>query len=1524
MKRRRFPRWLAITLAILVAVGIGIAVPWNTIVRFALPRVVGMATGMNVSVGSVSMHHGTADLRNLRLTAKNGERFATIPRVVVKYNLGDLLHGSNSRHKYGLRAFTVYDPHITVVRNRDGTYNLPNLPKSAPSKAKSAPYNMSVRVIAGSLSVTNVAAVQSSAKTIRVGRINLTATIDTAARTTYRASMAYLYDGRSYPIRGVGIIDKPLGINLQHFTAAKVPLPQLIDYALNNTRISMRAGSLQNLNARYYGKITASAQMVGGEIAIPGTDALIRNVNGPLDVTSAALTTPRITATVAGAPVYVAGGIYDLAHPQFRLTVSAQNDLARLKHLSSSLAKLPMAGTIGLSMLVEGPVRAPLALIGVSSPQIVYRTLTLATPSGTIAFTGKTASVLHFTMRYAGFSLAARGRVALKKEPRAVEAVASASGSSDAVPYAASFLPGVPLQATVLATAPNLKSIETQGVLNSVGGSQIDAAFDVNGSGVGDAALALGATRAKVAIDHPHAGITAFLQARNLKIRRAQVASVPGFRTKSVPPIDATLNGDMMAVERSGSFALDGDVAASNLTFGSTRAAYADVAVSTQGPLTAPNATGALVIAKASLSHYFVDGSAAFALSGSTLHFHDGLAGVGPALVAFDGTAGGIHIGAPISPQLDLHADTQAADLHSLLALVSPKLSKQGIQGDVSANLTVRGSAKSPAIAGGFAVTAGSVHGLAFRDMRGTLGGTAQAFAVRNGHVKVGSTALSFHASAGRGSFGVGMKAPHAQLADFNDYFNDPDLLAGTGSLAVSVASSKQTFLTNGNVNLGNVRFDAVPIGSARAHWRTSNQTISMRASIGGKSGIARVNGSAVLPRNPTIAALATNSDVNATAAVRHLDLATWLPLLGYHRIPVTGFVDADASARGRYPDVTLNATARIAKSVVNRVPLQRAQIALRAVRGRGTLEQAIVRVPYLSANASGTFGFHASDPLALRLTADSSDVGKLAQTFSGRANTASGALAAAMTVTGTRKAPQFAGTIALTSAQYNKLAVPRIAADLTGNLRSITLKHGEVDLKRGRIVATATLPLHLTKAAPVAMNASIQNVDFSSFESAFPKGYTLAGTMGGAMSVAGDIDHPLFNGSIALHNAYFVGPVDQNPVQKINGTMAFSGDRITIPSLVANVGGGSMRMAATAIVPNFRRPSDATFSGRIVAKDAQINNPKYFRGKVNANVTFSRAGGTAIPLIAGTVDVPSARIPLSAFWNPHAPKHPVKTPIALAFNLNATVGNDVRVQSTGVDVGAMGHVAVTGTLKNPKLNGAFTSTGGTISFVRTFTIQSATAQFQPSNGIMPYVDAIATTYIASPPNTVALHVTGLAPNEMHIAFDSTGGYSRTQILAMLSGLSNPNATGGGLVGFSAQNELQNLAMGELNAYFTQQLLEPLSASLGNALGLQNLQLSDNFASGFGVNAVKAFGKHITAVFGETFGQPQRESLSISVHKSEYTAFDLMFYNIVSSTLISRPVDTNTMNFQDYGNAAVLAPMLGNNGYMFRWEHKFN
>jgi hypothetical protein len=282
-----------------------------------------------------------------------------------------------------------------------------------------------------------------------------------------------------------------------------------------------------------------------------------------------------------------------------------------------------------------------------------------------------------------------------------------------------------------------------------------------------------------------------------------------------------------------------------------------------------------------------------------------------------------------------------------------------------------------------------------------------------------------------------------------------------------------------------------------------------------------------------------------------------------------------------------------------------------------------------------------------------------------------------------------------------------------------------------------------------------------------------------------------------------------------------------------------------------------------------------------------------------------------------------------LAFEgVQITAGSNVRVQSANVDIGATGAVRLAGTLEAPSLAGSFRSTGGSLSFYRSFNVESGNVQFDPSSGLIPDVDAAATTFVSDPATAIRLHVTGPV-TAMNLAFASDPPYDREQILGLLVGAQQFGAVrgvqGSGGGGFSAGSAVQGIALGQLNTVFTRNLLEPLNASLGSALGFTAVQITSDVQAGLGINAVKAFGKNTNAIFAQSFGYPRTQSVGLEAHPNAASALRFTAYSSTGPTLFAlqqqpQPIAFGVMNLNPL---TALAPISGQNGVTFSYVRKF-
>ncbi|MGZ3547847.1 MAG: translocation/assembly module TamB domain-containing protein [Vulcanimicrobiaceae bacterium] len=917
-----------------------------------------------------------------------------------------------------------------------------------------------------------------------------------------------------------------------------------------------------------------------------------------------------------------------------------------------------------------------------------------------------------------------------------------------------------------------------------------------------------------------------------------------------------------------------------NVSFGATIA----------GPAMTPKFDGAFVLNGAQYQRFPISGAAAVDFRSGTLSVRDATVGLGPALVGVSGSVGGLQLGRPPAPQYNVRLALRAADAQALASIVQPQIGNN-VEGSIDADVHVGNSGDAPTVAGLLHVAEGAAHGLPFRDLSGRLSGGPGAVAVREGRITVGSTQVAFDAGASSsGAAHVAIRAPHADLSDFNDFFDTGDTLSGRGHLDFSLDVAKGDLVTNGCAVFAGAQFRRFDLGNAAAHWDTEGRTIRANLAFGGDSGRVRAEGRVALPSIVslrTARTLASNATVDVHASAHAVDLNSWLPMLGVNA-PVTGLLEGDATVRGRFPDVAVSTRADVRNGTVGRLPLERFHVAATVVNGHGSIESAVLQVPSLSATASGIFGLRAGDALRLAAHVVSPDIGALMAKASGKPIDAAGALDTTVHIDGTAADPRVSDRFTLTSLRYARFEMPRVTGELAVNRKAIALHGGEINLQRGRILVAASLPVQLQPfaigpaRAPVRLNAVADDVEASDIVNLLPSGTRMTGRIDGRVGLRGTVSAPYLDGGLTLANGYFAGPQETVPIADLDGRLALHGTTVSLQSLRANAGGGTFAASGTASVPNLRSAREVTLRLQASAKRVRVDLPAYFKGQIDGAITVVRNPGTR-PLVAGEATISNARVPLSAFLNTNAPKTPAAKPPDIAFDLALNIGQDVRVQSPNVDIGGTGRLVFGGTLAAPALRGRIVATGGTLDFYRHFRIQNGVVQFDPASGIMPRVDAVATTHVTDPDTDITLHVTGKAPSDLNLDLASDPSYSRAQILGLLVGAQQFGAvagvqSSGSGTGFSASSALGGVALGQLNQVFTRSLLEPLSTQLGGALGLSNLQLYNDLGIGFGASALKSIGKHASLSFAESFGSPRRSSVTLQVQPSQVTAISLTAY----------------------------------------------
>ena len=949
--------------------------------------------------------------------------------------------------------------------------------------------------------------------------------------------------------------------------------------------------------------------------------------------------------------------------------------------------------------------------------------------------------------------------------------------------------------------------------------------------------------------------------------------------------------------------------------------------VRVRGTTSAPRANIALLVDNATYRNVPLSANAFAHYERNRLHINDATA---LALHSYATASGDIgNLGGRGTPTLDLTAYLRGAQIAPLAKALRAPLKYP--DGEVDADVHVTGAANAPAVVADVRIPRGSLNGLAFRDAHVAVSGGLARIAARNGTVTVGTTSVAFSGDGDRSTQHVTLDAPHVDLADFNDYFDAADTLGGTGSAKLAATHSPTQLSANAAVSIDDARYRRFPIGNVRGSLTTQGHTIATALTVAGQHGSARIAGNIIIP-SPDLLHDRNRTTIALTGSIAGLDLAQWLPYAGI-KAPVVGIVDGTAHVNGSLAAPTFDASAALTNGVVQKYPITALTVALNGNLHSAHLTALHVAGPGMTADANGTLGYGAHDPVAIALHAQSDDIGLLAKSL-GTPLDIGGAVTTTINASGTRSAPQLAQTIDATKIRSGTYTIAHAHADLNANPQTVQLRSFDADLAQGRITATATLPIQLSPApgvrnAPFTATLRAEQIGLAQFSAVAGANARLNGMIDGEITAGGTIANPVLGGTIALVNGSYASNLVPSTFDKMRAKLTLAQSSAQLTDVHANVGGGSIDGSGSATFGDLRNLQQTlAANGKLNFSNASLNVANFIKGTVNGALTADKTQ-TGIPQLGGDLTISSTRLSYAALI-PHGKANPsAPAPPALAFALNVTAGNDVRVQGPGVDIGARGTINVGGTLAKPELRGRLTSTDGQLSFYRTFVLQKGEVAFDPADGIIPNVDATATTHITSPDTDVLLHVTGPA-TQLNLDLSSSPTYDKSQILGLLvnaqalGAVSGVAQTQGSGTGFNATN----VAGSFLGQQFTQNLLQPLGSQLGQSLGFENLALGYDFGNGFSAGARRQLGKHFYTTINQTFGANQRQSIALNYDLPKNSSAALTFFSAGNET--SRSILSDTHAFFGGGifeptnyTLEALQPPPGISGLVLTYQRKY-
>ena len=930
-----------------------------------------------------------------------------------------------------------------------------------------------------------------------------------------------------------------------------------------------------------------------------------------------------------------------------------------------------------------------------------------------------------------------------------------------------------------------------------------------------------------------------------------------------------------------------------------------------------PSFDGVVALTDGVAAGYPISGGADLSLAGGSANVRSGVAALGRTYGTFAGRINGIGGGSSNALAYDLAARVPIGDVGEVRSVL--KLPVKYLEGSFSADVRVRGYGARPRVAGELAVPEGSYNGLAFHAARAGVDITPSSVSAQNGVVTVGSTHAQVSAalSVANRAFAVDVRSADANLADFNDYFDEAETLDGRGRLALMFANDGRTTRTAGNVDVSGLRYRRFAFGSTAATWSQHGGAVDGAVNVRGTHGSLRGNGTMVAAAGDPLRAF-ERATYRANVQAQRVDLGTWLPPFGI-TAPLLGQVDARGSVVGRWPRLGVNGDASLANGSIFGYAVREGHVHAASSGARVALSNTVLDLGFARFDANGSFGFATTDPLALAIHGETPDIAKSLATLvpKGPRYDVGGALQATATIAGTILKPRATAGFELTNARYTTLAIPRVLGNVAYDGKTLNINEAQATFAKGSALVAGSLPFSLqplgvNPTAPLSFTLALGGVDLAPFAPFLPGPQTkLGGTVDGRVAIEGTLRSPRLIGNVALANGSYVSGLDRAAITKANAQLAFQGTSVALQALHASVGGGTLDGSGTLDLP-FPGVHTSNYAVTLIAHGARVDSPQFGKGTVDG--TMSLRNAQPLPVLSGDLTLSNASIPiLSIYRNTSgggagssgaASNGP---PLNLAFDLTAKTGKHVRVQASSpfLDVGATGTLALTGTLASPKLGGALTAAPGGIfsTYNHVFRVQNAEVTFDPANGLMPYVNLRAYAHVTNPDPDPTRNAVGSADITVSvngpadelasgqgsgITYSSNPPYSQEQIVGLLldaslfgavnfsqaqngptlrgaPGESNPLLPPGvtpyqvGTINFNQE------AFSVLNGQFGYRIFGPIERIFTGRFGLTDFQITVDYGGGIGYSALKQIGhRDVYASFGQSLTSPVRTTLGFT------------------------------------------------------------
>ena len=686
-----------------------------------------------------------------------------------------------------------------------------------------------------------------------------------------------------------------------------------------------------------------------------------------------------------------------------------------------------------------------------------------------------------------------------------------------------------------------------------------------------------------------------------------------------------------------------------------------------------------------------------------------------------------------ISDHSSLQVQMVADDLHQLSSIAASFRSGENpppaISGKATLNAVVQGSVKKPTISAQLNAQDLRVQGSEWKSASLGLRVNPSELTVDNGKLvnaqqgqATFNATVKLHNWAYRPSDRIQahLNAQQFRIADLQQLANQHYPVSGVLNAKMTVDGTEDNPQGNGQIEIANANVYGEPIQKLATSFHTDNGAIVSNLQVASKAG--NINGD--LTYAPKTKAYKVNVDVPGIVLQK-------LQMLQEKNLQITGTVVASVRGEGTVDDPQLVATVELPELQAKGKSISQLKAEARVAQHRLNLNMDS-KVSQIAVHAQGQVALTGDYEAQASLDTGTIPLDTLIATY---ASSVPQGFQGQTEVHASLKGPlkdknrvEAHLSIPILRAGYQSLQVGiahPIRADYAQSV--VTLQPADIEGTDTSLHVQGRIPIGGTAAPDVTATGS---VDLKIAQIVAPN-IKSSGVLALDVRTAGGATKPGVEGKVTLKDVALTTVDAPIGVEKLNGTLDISGDKVQVTDMKGQIGGGTLSLGGAITY----RPS-LHFNLAVQSQSVRLLYPTGLRTLLDANLAFT--GNTTASTLNGRVLINSLSFTpdfdLASFSDQFSTGGTVSQPgFADTIKLAIAVQSRQNLNAVSSQVSIAGQVAlqVGGTAANPVIMGRTTLNSGEVFFrnVR-YQLQRGVITFDDPNETHPVLNISVTTII--------------------------------------------------------------------------------------------------------------------------------------------------------------------------------------------------